>query len=178
MAPAGQLSPEPRYCGAAGTEPHATSARHSAAAWALQAPRRRSCRPRLHARLWRLRRSLSRGLARFYKTCFRLAKRRRASECGTSNAAQTVALLIALAHALLPYVVNALLKSLPRQQPPGRLKHSLLSVCSATPGDASRRASKPRRQPTESTACSKCRARRPPPRSSATTRSHGQGQEV
>ena len=85
-----------------------------------------------------------------------LQKRRRASECSTSNAAQTVALLVSLAHALLPYVVNALLKSLPRQQPPGRLKHSLLSVCSATPDDASRRASKPRRQPTESTVCSKC----------------------
>ena len=88
---------------------------------ALQTPRRRSCRPRPRDRLWRPRRSLSRGLARFYKTCFRLAKRRRASECSTSNAAQTVALIVSLAHALLPYVVNALLKSLPRQQPPDRL---------------------------------------------------------
>ena len=58
-----------------------------------RAARRRSGRRRPRDRLWRPRRSLSRGLARFYKTCFRLAKRRRASECSTSNAAQTVALL-------------------------------------------------------------------------------------
>ena len=129
-------------------------AQRSAGWRALQARRRRSCRRRTCGPLWRPRRSLSRGLARVYKTCFACfaaVGRRRVQHLKRGTDGR-------IAHSACGRIAANCTDSLadasltPQQR---ATKHSLCAVCtSATPST--------RRQA----------------RSGATNRSHGQSQEV